>query len=86
MALKNARSQAGSVSMSRSTRVGDGQAGARSLLLEREEDRARLVAQAAAGAAVQDEVGEGNVAHLAVDCRRGSAKGPSGGTMVSAPP
>src|SRR6478609_6944156 len=46
-----------------------GKAGARSLLLECDEDRARLFAQPAAGAAVQDEVGEGNVAHLAVDCR-----------------
>ena len=34
---------------------------------------ARLVAQAAAGAAVEDEVGEGSDGHLERDCRRGAA-------------
>ena len=85
IALKNARSQAGSVSMSRSTRVGTARPARARCSWSASEDRARLVAQAAAGAAVQDEVGEGNVAHLAVDCRRGSAKGPSGGTMGPRP-
>ena len=72
--MKKARSQAGSVSMSRSTRVGRRQAGPRALVEERGQDRARLVAQVAARAAVQDEVGEGSVVHLATDCRRGRAR------------
>ena len=50
--------------MSRSTSGGRGEPGPPALVEERDHDRARLVAQVAARAAVQDEVGEGSVVHL----------------------
>ena len=61
--------------MSRSTSRGDSEAGVRPLVEQGDQQAARLIAQATAGAAVQDEVGEGSVGHLAVDCRRGSPFG-----------
>ena len=61
--------------MSRSTRRGRQQARVRPLVEQGDQQATRLIAQAAVRAAVQDEVGEGSVAHLAVDCRRGSPFG-----------
>ena len=50
--------------MSRSTIVGTREAGAAAFVEDRGDQRARVVAQVAAGAAVQEEVGEGSVVHL----------------------
>src|SRR6185369_6362114 len=50
------------------------------LVEQGDQQAARLIAQATAGAAVQDKVGEGSVTHLAMDCRRGSQFGRFGGT------
>ena len=71
--------------MSRSTRVGRREAGAGALGEERVRSVAGLVAQAAAGAAVQDQVGEGSGGHRARIVREGPAIRPAG-RMGDRPP
>ncbi len=61
--------------MSRSMSRGDEEAGVRPFVEQCDQQAASLIAQATAGPAVEDEVGEGSVGHLAVDCRRGSPFG-----------
>ena len=74
---KSSRSIAGSAAMSRSRRWAMSGA-ARGPVLEQPLDHLpRLVAQPAAGARVEDEVGEGSGGHLARHSRRDHAGGPA---------